>query len=242
MEKFCLDSAGAEYRAARAALLEKEIALKNRCEEVAALRRALPPAPEAPQDYVLREAASDGSVRNVRLSELFEPGRTNLIVVHFMWAERDEAPCPMCTLWAEGYNAVARYLAHAAPLALVAAKSAPALGAFARRRRRWSRLRILSSGGTSFNADFGMETPDGAQSPGITVFRRNDPDRPPLHFYTASAILGGGHYRGLDLLTPLWNLLDLLPEGRGDYLPDPIPPAVDPNLLQSIRRNDPAPR
>ena len=233
MEKFCLDSAGAEYRAARAALLEKEIALKDRCEEVAALRRALPRGAEAPQDYALREAASDGSVRGVRLSELFEPGRENLIVVHFMWAEGDESPCPMCTLWTEGYNAVAPYLMHAAPLALVAAKAAPALGAFAR-RRRWKSLRILSSGGTSFNADFGMETPDGAQSPGVSVFIRNAPDRPPLHFYTTSAILGGGHYRGLDLLSPLWNLLDLLPRGRGDYLPNPIP-APDPNLARFTR-------
>jgi len=26
-------------------------------------------------------------------------------------------------------------------------------------------------------------------------------------------------YRGLDLLTPVWNFLDLTPEGRGDWSP-----------------------
>lgn len=56
MEKFCLDSAGAEYRAARAALLEKEVALKDRCGEVAALRRALPRGGEA-SAYVCGEQA-----------------------------------------------------------------------------------------------------------------------------------------------------------------------------------------
>lgn len=220
MEKFCLDSASGQYRTVRGALTELEISLKETREGIARLRRGLPRDTEAPEDYAFREAAEDGGARTVRLSELFAPGRDSLIVVHFMWAAGDENPCPMCTLWAEGYNAVAPYLAHAAPLAMVAAKAAPVASAFAR-NRGWTALRFLSSGGTSFNADFGMETPDGAQSPGVSVFLRNAPGRPPRHFYTTSAILGDGHYRGLDLLCPLWHLLDLLPEGRGDYLPPP---------------------
>ena len=39
------------------------------------------------------------------------------------------------------------------------------------------------------------------------------------HFYSASAIMAENEYRGLDLFTPVWNLLDLTPEGRGDWLP-----------------------
>ena len=29
----------------------------------------------------------------------------------------------------------------------------------------------------------------------------------------------GQHYRHNDLLDPLWNMLDLAPEGRGDFFP-----------------------
>ena len=28
-----------------------------------------------------------------------------------------------------------------------------------------------------------------------------------------------GQFRGIDLLSPVWNLLDLTPEGRGDWEP-----------------------
>ena len=39
------------------------------------------------------------------------------------------------------------------------------------------------------------------------------------HFYSASAIMEENEYRVLDLFTPVWNLLDLTPDGRGDWFP-----------------------
>jgi predicted dithiol-disulfide oxidoreductase (DUF899 family) len=32
-------------------------------------------------------------------------------------------------------------------------------------------------------------------------------------------MMAPGHFRGIDLLTPVYNLLDLTPEGRGDWMP-----------------------
>ena len=32
-------------------------------------------------------------------------------------------------------------------------------------------------------------------------------------------MLPDGGFRGMDLLSPLWNFLDLTPEGRGDWMP-----------------------
>ncbi len=84
--------------------------------------------------------------------------------------------------------------------------------------RGWRNLRLLSSGGTSFNRDFGMEDEDGNQLPGVSVFLKGD-DGTVRHFHTLCAIMGEGHYRGMDLLSPVWNLFDLLPQGRGDWLP-----------------------
>lgn len=216
MEGFCLETASAEYRRRREDLRRAEIALKDQRETVAALRRGLPADTPVPQDYVFAEAGA-GGVREVRLSELFAPAGGGLVVYHYMWAPDDREPCPMCTMWTDGYNAVAPHVARTAPFVLVTKQDAAAARAFAD-RRGWSGLRMLSSGGTSFNADFGMETPDGRQLPGVSVFLK-DGDGALRHFYTASAMMGDGHARGLDLLSPVWNLLDLLPEGRGDFMP-----------------------
>lgn len=215
MERFSLDSASAEYKRRREELRQAEIALKDRREAIAALRRALPADTPTPQDYPFVEAAGGGE-RTVRLSELFAPGGGALIVEHFMWAPGGDSPCPMCTMWADGYDAALPQLARAVPMVLVAKKSAGALRAFAD-RRGWTALRVLSSGGSSFNADFGMEDADGAQLPGLSVFLKRGARV--FHYYTSSAIMGDGHYRGLDLYNPVWNLLDLLPDGRGDFTP-----------------------
>jgi predicted dithiol-disulfide oxidoreductase (DUF899 family) len=32
-------------------------------------------------------------------------------------------------------------------------------------------------------------------------------------------MIAPGEFRGMDLLSPLWNFLDLTPEGRGDFMP-----------------------
>jgi len=87
-------------------------------------------------------------------------------------------------------------------MAIVAASSSlwhlPAMASLSNRfadRRGWTGLRMLSSGGTSFNADFAMETPDGRQLPGVSVFSK-DGDGALRHFYTASAMMGDGHARG----------------------------------------------
>ena len=59
----------AEYRAARDALTSAETELTRRIEEVAALRRSLPPGGAVPEDYLLTEGpadlTADGPVRQV---------------------------------------------------------------------------------------------------------------------------------------------------------------------------------
>ena len=39
------------------------------------------------------------------------------------------------------------------------------------------------------------------------------------HFYTKWASLDDDNNRGSDLLSPVWNMFDLLPSGRGDWYP-----------------------
>jgi predicted dithiol-disulfide oxidoreductase (DUF899 family) len=74
-----------KYRAARARLLEQEIELRRAMEQVAASRRALPPGGPVPEDYVFQGDRRDGAPGNVRLSELFAPGKDGLVIYSFMF-------------------------------------------------------------------------------------------------------------------------------------------------------------
>src|ERR687895_2578225 len=86
----------AEYRAARERLLEREIELRREMEAVAALRRELPPGGAMPEDYVFQGAGPDGAPADVRLSELFAPGKDSLVIYSFMFPRdpSDERPGP----------------------------------------------------------------------------------------------------------------------------------------------------
>jgi hypothetical protein len=75
----------AEYRLARDRLLEQEIELRRVTERVAAARRALPLGGAVPEDYVFQGRGADGIPADVRLSELFAPGKDSLVIYSFMF-------------------------------------------------------------------------------------------------------------------------------------------------------------
>ncbi|MEU3031711.1 DUF899 family protein [Streptomyces incarnatus] len=210
-----------EYLAAREELRRAEIELMRERERVAALRRALPPGAEV-DDYVFLEGpadldAGDEPVREVRLGELFTGGPERaLLVYHFMYGKRQTDPCPMCTLWLDGFDGVAHQVERNADLVVVAAADLPTLRRHAR-ARGWSRLRLLSAGDSTFKYDLGSEDEDGAQDSTVSVFTR-DADGTVRHFYSAHPRMAEDiDQRGIDLLNPVWHLLDLTPGGRGDW-------------------------
>jgi predicted dithiol-disulfide oxidoreductase (DUF899 family) len=224
----------AAYRQAREVLLAEEIALRDQIERVAALRRALPPGKIVP-DYLFREGPADlrradpAEFRDVRLSALFADGQDTLIVDHLMYGagghldffgQGADLPCPMCSMWADGYNAIAPHVAQRAAFVLVATAALGLLRAWAL-SRGWDRIRLLSCRDNTFNFDLGIAAttdPDDAGDPGISVFTRAA-DGTIRHRYTIGADLAAGSGRGIDLLSPVWNLLDLTPAGRGDWYP-----------------------
>ena len=75
----------AEYRAARDELLAREIELRRQMEAVAEMRRELPSGGEVPEDYVFRGEGPDGGAADVRLSDLFAPGKDSLVIYSFMF-------------------------------------------------------------------------------------------------------------------------------------------------------------
>lgn len=210
----------AAYREARDALLEAECDLRRQVETVAALRRRLPQGGPPPEDYVFVEGPADldagDEAREVRLSALFAPGRNSLLLYSFMFAPGAPA-CPMCTAFLDGLQGNGRHLAQRASLAVVARARLPQLRAFAR-ERGWRGLRLLSSERNSYNADYLAEDGIDDQRPMMNVFRRDDTGI--RHFWGSEMLFvahdDGFHPRHVDPMWSLWNLLDLLPEGRGE--------------------------
>ena len=214
-----------EYRAERAELLKAEKELRRRVEEVAARRRRLPLGGELAQNYTFEEGPRDlrapESATKVRFSQLFEPGKDTLVVYSFMYGPQMEKPCPMCTSMLDALDAEAPHITQRVNL-VVAAKSPIRRIREHARERGWTGLRLLSTGGTTYNRDYHGESEDGDQIPALNVFvRRGDRVH---HFYNTELLYGphpeGQEPRHVDPIWPLWNLFDLTPEGRGtDWYP-----------------------
>jgi len=199
-----------DYDAAREELRQAELELMQQRESVAALRRALPPGPVV-DDYVFGSAEGD-----VALSDLFSDPSRPLVLYHFMFGGPQESPCPMCSMWADGWNAVQRHLDQNVDFALVTNGTVEQNKELVA-DRGWTNLRWLSAAGNSFKADFGSADADGNQWPFFTLFELDDGGV--RLSYSGGAQITAEHWRGVDLLSPVWHFLDLTRAGRGDWMP-----------------------
>jgi predicted dithiol-disulfide oxidoreductase (DUF899 family) len=204
----------AEYRAARDRLLDQEVQLRRAMEDVAAARRALPPGGVVAEDYVFDDA---------RFSELFAPGKDSLLIYSFMFP-RDpgddrpgprDGPCPSCVALLDQLDGVVEHLTQHANFAVVAKAPLQALRELAS-ERGWRRLRLLSSHANEYNRDYHAESSDGAQLPMLNVFQRDGEEI--RHFWASELFFAptdpGQDPRHVGTLEPLFNMLDLTPEGR----------------------------
>jgi predicted dithiol-disulfide oxidoreductase (DUF899 family) len=152
----------------------------------------------------------------VRLSQLFTGPNRSLVIYQLMYGKKQIKPCPMCTAWIDGFNGIAHHLAPNADFAIVAAADLPALRSHAR-ARSWNRLRLLSAAANSFKFDLGSEDKEGNQDSAVSVFTRDD-DGTIYHSYTGHPWLASDvKERGIDELVPIWNILDLTRQGRGQF-------------------------
>src|ERR1700704_2335694 len=209
-----------EYLAKREELRLAEIELLNTRERVAALRRELPKGATI-QDYEFLEGPTslnegDEPAGKVRLSELFTAPDRSLVIYHFMYGKKQTVPCPMCTAWIDSSNGIAHHLAQNVDLAIVAAADPSMVRAHAR-KRGWDKLRLLSAGESRFKYDLGSEDREGSQDSTISVFTL-DKQGTVRHFYSVHPRLAHNiQTRGIDEYNPIWNVLDLTPQGRGKF-------------------------
>ena len=181
------------------------------------MRRRLPLGGPVPEDYAFD--AGDG--RTVRLSELFTLPEASLVLYNFMYGPTMAAACPMCTSFLDSLDASARHLTQRLNLAVVAKSPIERIRAHAR-ARGWRHLQLLSSAANVFNRDYLGENPDESQNPLLHVFVRRGGTV--HHVYTTELYFvppePGQNPRHIDPMWPLWNVLDVTPEGRGrDWFP-----------------------
>lgn len=197
------------YREARERLREAEIDLRDRIEFVAEMRRNLPPGPIV-ADYTFIENGN-----RVRLSDLFTDDKKYLILYHLMYWADDGEFCPMCSMWIDGFNGVVPHVSQRANFVVASRAPFETLQAWGA-RREWNRLRLLSDDGSAFARDIDAEDAEGRPDSTVVVLAKDgDLIR---HVYTAHPMLEDRE-RGIDLLSPVWHLFDLMPSGRNDWYP-----------------------
>lgn len=214
----------AEWLAARKEFLAKEKEFTRLRDELSRQRRQLP------WEKVGKKYVFEGPNGTETLADLFD-GRTQLIVYHFMMGPGWKEGCPSCSYLADSFDGVTIHMAQRdTTFAVVSRATLPEIQSF-QKRMGW-RFKWVSSFGSDFNYDFQVSaTSDEKASgkayynyqvgefpsderPGASVFYKQGDDI--FHTYSAYA-------RGLDILLPTYNFLDLSPKGRDeDALPYPM--------------------
>jgi predicted dithiol-disulfide oxidoreductase (DUF899 family) len=206
-----------EWLEARKRLLTQEKEATRLRDRLSQQRRELPWV-RVEKNYVF-----DGVRGKESLADLFE-GRSQLVVYHFMFAPDWKEGCRSCSFWADGFHAIGVHVIHR-DVTMVAISRAPIekLETF-KRRMGWN-FKWVSSGNNDFNYDYQVsftlqelenevqynytqqktDTPD---LPGVSVFYR-DCNGDIFHTYSA-------YSRGIDILNPAYNYLDLVPKGRDE--------------------------
>jgi predicted dithiol-disulfide oxidoreductase (DUF899 family) len=206
------------WLAARKVLLAREKELTRLQDQIARERRALPWV-RVDKDYVLDTLTGPRT-----LVELFE-GRSQLLVQHFMFAPGWEQGCKSCSYMADHNDGANLHLAQR-DVTLLAVSRAPLADIERFRQRMGWQFTWVSSHGTAFNHDFGVnftrdEMSSGSvnynyvrqpfpheEAPGISVFCRDDAG---VVFHTYSR-----YGRGVEVMMHTYNLLELTPKGRDE--------------------------
>lgn len=207
----------AEWLAARRELLRKEKTFTRLRDELSATRR------EMPWEKVEKPYVFEGPNGKQSLADLFEE-RSQLIIYHFMFGSGWKEGCPSCSYLADSFDGARIHLAHRDTTFLAVSRATlPEIEAF-KKRMGWG-FKWVSSNGTDFNFDYQVSMlPEEAgkktvyynydftefpseERPGLSVFFKRGGEV--FHTYSAYA-------RGLDILLPTYNFLDMTPKGRDE--------------------------
>ena len=207
-----------KYRNSRNELLKAEMALRTQIEATSKLRKALPTGGQISQDYQFEEeveVSGEEKLKQVKLSELFAEGKDSLIVYSFMYSADMKLPCTSCTSILDSLDGASSHVNQRTNLVVVAKSPIKRIQKWAK-NRGWRNLRVLSSEKNTYNQDYFAESPEGGQWPACNVFVKTKEGI--CHYYSTELLYvrnGDFEPRHVDHIWPLWNLFDMIPEGRG---------------------------
>jgi predicted dithiol-disulfide oxidoreductase (DUF899 family) len=221
-------TADEDYRQARTALLAAERELRAANARVAALRAALPRGPRVDHSIPLTTSTGKPTTLGGLLGE-----HTTLLAYHLVFDEGRGQPSDMCAMWVDGLDALVPHLRERTSVAVLAPASPGQLADLAA-RRGWHRIQVVSTqpGDLTDRLDLRTDPAAGGLRPSVSTFTLgsdgllrlhwhgrtdlHDPATPSAPRLDAGDGLDG---RGIDPLCATWSLLDLLPQGRGDWHP-----------------------
>ena len=206
-----------DWLAARKELLVKEKEFSRLRDELSRKRR------EMPWEKVEKKYMFEGRSGKESLAELFD-GRSQLIVYHFMFGPGWKEGCPSCSFLADTFDGARVHVAERdVTFVVVSRATLPEIEAF-QKRMGWT-FKWVSSFKSDFNFDYQVSVkPDeqingkvyynytltefpSEERPGLSVFYKADDQV--FHTYSTYA-------RGLDILLPTYNFLDMTPKGRNE--------------------------
>ena len=221
----------AEWVAARKEFLRKEKEFTQLRDDLSRQRR------ELPWEKVEKQYVFEGAHGKETLGDLFG-GRSQLIIYHFMFGPGWKEGCPSCSFLADTFDGARVHMAQRdTTLAVVSRATLPEIQAF-QKRMGWT-FKWVSSFGSDFNYDYQVTAPKdekgqtyynyakvdfpSEERPGASVFYR-DQTGEIFHTYSTYA-------RGLDILLPAYNFIDLTPKGRDEA-------EMKPHAMAWVRHHD----
>jgi len=201
--------------------LEKEKRFSRRRAELAAERR------ELPWLAIDKEYRFETEIGELSLADLFR-GRSQLIIVHFMFAPGSDHRCTGCSFLADHIDASAMHLVHH-DISLAVCSRAPLSEIMPFKERMGWNFDWVSSGDGDFNYDFRVSfTPEqiasgkavfnyherpvsNADRGGCSIFFRNGEGKV-FHTFASRG-------RGGENLIGTYGYLDMMPKGRNEIGP-----------------------
>ena len=213
-----------EWVAARKEFLKKEREFTHLRDDLSRQRR------ELPWEKVEKKYTFEGPNGKETLADLFA-GKDQLFVYHFMFGPGWEAGCPSCSFLADSFDAAAVHLAQRdTTFVAVSRATLPEIEKF-QKRMGWH-FKWVSSNGTDFNFDYQVSKTPGEKAAGKSYYNYELSEFPSEELPGASAFIRNNgeifhtyssYARGLDILLPTYNILDMTPLGRHEEgLPWPM--------------------
>ena len=221
-----------EWLAARKQLLAKEKEFTRLRDDLSRQRR------EMPWEKVEKQYVFEGAKGKETLADLFE-GRSQLLVYHFMFGPGWEQGCPSCSFLGDSFDGITIHIAQRdTSFVAISRATLPEIEAF-KKRMGW-KFNWVSSNGNDFNYDYKVSFSKEDISSGKPVYNYETIPFPSEEGPGASAFMkkDGQIYhtystysRGLDILLPMYNWIDMTAKGRDEA-------AMKPHAMAWVRHHD----